>query len=148
MSQSVEYTAQINKDGHFPRQTREAIASLLGKLRGKQVSVKIAPFVKKRSSPQNAFWWGVVIPIIRQMFLDAGNAVSAEETHKFLVLHVWKHTKVLQLPDGEIIEVPNTSTNLSTTKWEEKITITRAWASEFDVIIPVPNEITGVPEIH
>lgn len=144
-AKGIEYTCRVTPDGRLPGATRQALAGILSGLAGKQVQVRVKPFKKKRSQPQNAFYFGVVVPLVRQMFTDAGNSISLDETHEFIKEHVWKHLKQVTLPDGEVMEVPDTSTNLCTMDWEVNIEKTRAWAAQFGLEIPFPNEGAYAP---
>jgi hypothetical protein len=72
------------------------------------------------------------------MFLERGQNLSNDEVHDALVAGVWKHTKVVTMPDGSQLEMRETSTNLTTKEWAEKMELTMAWAAQHGVVIPAP----------
>jgi hypothetical protein len=93
---------------------------------------------RKRSKNQNDYWWAVVIPAVKAMFLERGQNLSNDEVHEALVAGVWMHTKVVTMPDGSQLEMRDTSTNLTTKEWAEKMELTMAWAAQHGVVIPAP----------
>lgn len=93
---------------------------------------------RKRSKNQNDYYWSTVVPAIKGLFLDIGQNLSNDEVHEIIVGTIWKHTKVVILPDGCMVEMRETSTNLTTKEWSEKIELTMAWASQHGVVIPAP----------
>lgn len=138
-AQSIEFIGTV-ESGHLPEAIRQNIAASIRASEGKKIIVSLRPFTKRRSCQQNAFYWGVAVPLIRQMFFDAGTVCSAEEIHLFLKQYVGKITKEITKPDGEICSVPAESKKLTTAEWEDYLTAIRAWAAEFGCIIPMPNE--------
>lgn len=135
-----EFVVDVNKEGRISDMARKTIADLIAKVPGRKIKITIALYKKSRSNNQNAFYWGCVVPLIKNMFTEAGNNVTDVQVHLFLKMHVGGLTKKVVLPDGEVISVVDTSTKLTTTEWEIYITKIRAWSSEFDLIIPFPNE--------
>jgi len=110
----------------------------------KDLTLKISLEVlrKKRSLPQNAYYWGVVVPYYKKWFEDTqGTILSAEETHNILKVAVGKMVRVVTLPNGNVYETVDTSTKLNTAQWEVYMSQCRMFASQFcDMIIPLPNE--------
>lgn len=127
-------------NGHLPPVTQKQIDNICARMEGRKLALSIREHKLKRSLQQNAFHFGVVVPMVRQMFLDEGNNITQDETHAFIKQHVWRHVKHIRLPDGQLMEVPETSTKLTTSEWEQNIEKTRAWAAEFGLEIPLPNE--------
>jgi hypothetical protein len=81
---------------------------------------------RQRSSQQNRFYHGVVIPHFQEAFLKHGHILSAEETHKWI---------------KQRFGIEST-TKLSTLDWEEFLIKLQAYASNiFGIQIPDPNEI-------
>jgi hypothetical protein len=113
---------------------------------GKQVRIVLSWSLKKRSIKQNAFWFGPVIQCVRDWLRDQGYNLDANETHEYLIRHVWKYTDVMMI-EGVPFERRLSSTKLSTGEWERMIEITRQWAAERGFILPMPNEdsIKGEP---
>jgi hypothetical protein len=130
----------LYKDGKFTNEaTRALIASRLKDADGKIVTMQIEEFKPKRSSNQNRFWFGVVIPLVRSWFLEHGYNFDAEEVHDYIVRRVWKHTEVVNL-DDEPYERRLSSTKLEKPEWEKMVDLTRVWGAERGLQIPFPKE--------
>lgn len=128
------------EQGHISEGCRKSIAAALKSLEGKFTKITIEEKKKNRSLSQNAFYWGVVIPAIVNMFNEYGNNVDAEQVHEFLKAEVGKLNQKVILPDGEIKTISGSSAILQTLEFEEYLTKIRAWAAEWGVLLPFPNE--------
>lgn len=106
---------------------------------GKDVVVKIERKYKKRSNPQNRFYHGVVVQEVKLGFLNVGYDMKADEVHHFLK----QKFNILQIPGvgGEVIEVPGSTTDMTTVQFMEYVERIAQWAAEYlGVVIPAPNE--------
>lgn len=130
----------VTKDGKPPNEIINAMRNRWRDLSGKHVNWTLREVVKKRSNNQNDFWWGVCIPIIQSAFAERGEVITPSEAHDIVVSCVWKLTKIVNMPNGEKCESRRSSTELTTSEWEEKIELTRAYFSQYNIIIPFPNE--------
>lgn len=137
--QSLEFSGQVT-DGKLPKAVSERIAAVIRQFDGKRVVVTVKEQKRRRSLNQNAFYWGVVVQMVTQMFRDAGNYVDPEDVHDFLKLRVGKLTQVFVSPDGKVIKSIGSTTKLSTQEFEVYLERIRAWAAEFGLVIPLPNE--------
>lgn len=133
-------TAQVQDNGHLPDASRLAIQKVLGNLVGKRCTIEIKVTKKKRSARQNAFYWGVVIPMVAGLFAHHGSAASQEFVHRYLKGEVAGMKKQVITPDGEVTWDVDTSTKLSTAEWEDYIETIRAWAAVYGLQIPLPKE--------
>ena len=99
-------------------------------LEGKYVHVTVKKRQKKRSNPQNSFYWGVVIHILCDT-----TGYSDDEMHNAL--------KMLFLQDRtRKIPTLRSTAHLSTVEFEEYLEKIRVWAaSELNCSIPLPNEV-------
>lgn len=81
---------------------------------------------KQRSSQQNRYYHGVIVPVYRKVFIGLGHTVSNKEVHSWI---------------KQRFQIEST-TKLSTTEWEEFIIKLQAYASNIlGVQIPDPNEV-------
>ena len=112
----------------------------VAELDGKRVSVSIAEVKPKRSRNQNAYYWGVVVEAVTQMFRDAGNYVDADDVHDYLKMRVGKLAQVIVTPDGEVTKSLGSTSKLSKPEFEVYVEKIRAWAAEYGCTIPLPNE--------
>lgn len=105
---------------------------------GKDIEIVIRK-AGKRSNSSNKFYWGAVIPIVKQGLKDMGIILSTERVHdllklKFLKIEVADH-------NGEVIEMIRGSSELNTEEFSSFIEQIKQWASEYlGVVIPEPNE--------
>jgi hypothetical protein len=86
---------------------------------------------KGRSSRQNKYYWGIVVPMIaKEVGYDFN--IEVHEALKFMFL---KQTK------NGLTSLRSTS-DLKTTEFEDYTSQCRKWASEFlNLYIPLPNEV-------
>ncbi len=128
------------KNGKLPRLTTEGIVAALRKLEGCTAEVTVKKWVKRRSGNQNRYYWSVVVRMVTEMFREAGNYVDDEEVHEFLKLRVGKLSQNVVDPHGEVYKTLGSTTKLSTTEFEAYMMKIKAWAAEFGLQIPEPNE--------
>lgn len=106
-----------------------------------RVKIEVSKLYKKRSNPQNAYYWGVIVEIWRQIILaEWGEHWSTQEVHEFLKYNFNAEDKVNE-STGEILKVGKSTTKNTTTEQEEYHLICREKAFEmFNTTIPEPNE--------
>lgn len=127
-------------DGRIPASVWERLGETVSRLPGKRFIITLKEQKRKRSVNQNAYYWGVVVAAITQMFRDAGNYVDGEDVHEFLKLRVAKLSRMIVTPDGEVHKSLGSTTKLSTMEFEVYLERVRAWAAEYGCVIPLPNE--------
>lgn len=133
------YTATIT-NGRLPGIIAQQIAHDIGNLDGRKVSITLKEYKRKRSLNQNNYYWGVVVQRVLVMFRENGNIVDAEQVHDFLRAHVARMVTPVVLPDGEVKNVLRSTASLTTAEFEDYMEQIRAWAAQFNMIIPQPNE--------
>lgn len=141
MPNVLEYSCVVT-GGRIPVEVSKAVATALRNIEGKRVIVSLREHKRKRSNNQNRYYWGVVIPLVLEMFTDAGNDTTAEEVHEFLKEYVGGSTfvRLLVTPDLKRRSVVRSSTTLTTDEWESFMEMVRAWAATMGCQIPLPNE--------
>ena len=81
---------------------------------------------RQRSSQQNRYYHGVIVPEYRKVFIGLGHKVTTKEVHSWI---------------KQRFQIEST-TKLSTIEWEEFIIKLQAYASNiFGIQIPDPNEV-------
>lgn len=96
------------------------------------------PFIKQRSTPQNKYYWSVVVGL-----LSEHTGFTREEMHEVLKRKFLSEIKMLPLKNKtwQEAEYSRSSTDLDTKSFEEFLCQVRVWASaELGVWIPSPNE--------
>lgn len=110
---------------------------------GKDIRITIERKRKQRSMSQNAYYFGVVVPLVQAMLVDYGNDVDPEETHAFLKEHVGKLVSAIADKDGKRIAIVKSSATLSTVEWEAYMERIKRWAAENGTFIPDPGRQFG-----
>jgi hypothetical protein len=120
---------------------RKLIIDVLKSFEGKEIDITIQKHRKKRSTPQNRFYWGCIVPIWKDILKNEwGEIHTSESTHEFLKMNFGYNEKVNE-ETGEIFRTPRSTTENTTTEMEEYHQVLRDKAFElFGVIIPLPNE--------
>ena len=135
-----QYASEVTASGNLSPHIRDEISRLLKSLSGKRVVIKIALWRNTRSNKQNKFYYGVVIPLVKAMFVGAGNVVSEEDVHEFLKNRVGKLSKLVTDPNGEVHSIPRSSADLDTIEFETWMTQIRAWGADYGLEIPMPTQ--------
>lgn len=137
---SIEIDTRIS-EGQF-RINKDLIRNAIKQFEGKEIKIVFKRKYKKRSNNENAFYWGVWIPILQRAILDTwGEIRDANDVHEIIKLNCNYEEKINE-DTGSFIRVPRSSTELNTYEWEfefkQKI---RQFALEFfNVTLPEPNE--------
>jgi len=107
---------------------------------GKDITITIERKRRKRSLMQNAYYFGVVLPLVQSGLNDAGYKVSKESTHEFLKATFFKQELVNE-QTGEILQTVGSTSQMSTVQMMEYFAEITQWAAEFlNVQIPEPGE--------
>lgn len=130
------------ENGNLKR-NRKLIKDAISTFENKTVSITIQKFRKSRSNNQNAYFWGVVVPLVQQGLIDATAEVrDAQSIYQQILLPMFAPTRDITNRDtGEVISERMTSSELSTVEFMEFIQEIQKWAAEFlGITIPDPNE--------
>lgn len=119
---------------------REAIRKLFAELKDGTYLIKIATR-RRRSLPQNAYYWGVVVDMVKDGLIDAGfRDVDAEDAHELLKSKFLKK-QVFSEQTGEVMDFYRSTAELTTFEFSEYIEKVAQWAAEYlGIAIPLPNE--------
>lgn len=137
----LRYIARVNDEGTLMVQGKARMQKELREtLEGKWVVLTIEKKRKKRTSQQNRYYWGVLIPVARDAFVDAGNwGVTEQEVHEFFKDRFLKNGKEMMMPDGELIKMKPTTTTLTVGEEMEYMEeIIKFLAEYFNVVVPDP----------
>lgn len=95
---------------------------------------------KKRSLSQNAYYWGVVVPLVKKGLNDVGYRMTTEITHDYLKTN-FNIIEIANEINGEIISFIGSTTEMSTSQMMDYFAKITQWAAEYlGVQIPEPNE--------
>lgn len=128
------------KNGSLTR-NRNLIKDAIATFEGKQIVIKIEKFKKKRSTQQNRFYYGVIIPIVQNCLKEAGHVMTTESTHDLIKLKFLKETLFVNETTGEVIERIKSTTELSTSQFMDLLAEINNFTFEyFGVSLPSPND--------
>ena len=135
----VEITTSI-QNGLFKR-NRNIVLDAIKSFNGFDVVLTIAKAKKKRSNNQNAYYWGLLIPLTQNAIkTEWGEIWSKEKTHEFYKLH-FNYVEKVNETTSEVIKIPKSTTDNTTTQQEEYHAQIREFLKDwFNVTAPLPNE--------
>lgn len=94
----------------------------------------------KRSNQQNKYYWGVVVPLVKQGLIDLGYNVDTESTHDFIKSE-FNYKEIVNENTGEVKKIPNTTTQLNKSEFSEMIERIKIFSAEwFGIYIPDAGE--------
>jgi hypothetical protein len=101
----------------------------------------IVKFGSKRSTRQNAYYWGVIVELIRLAINEAnGENFTKDDIHVFLKNRFIEGVEIAN-NEGEVIIIKKSTADNTKTMQEEYHDLCRKFAREFlNVEIPLPNE--------
>ncbi len=107
---------------------------------GMDIEITVQRKRRRRSLLQNAYYHGVVVPIVQQGLLDAGYKVGREQVHDFLKATFHK-CELVNEATGEVLQTVGSTTGMSTLQMMEYFQAITLWAAEYlNVQIPEPGE--------
>jgi hypothetical protein len=128
------------KNGTLTRNTN-LIKDAIATFEGKQIVIKIEKAKKKRSTQQNRFYHGIIIPIVQNCLKEAGHIMTNESTHDLIKLKFLKEALFVNEETGEVIERIKSTTELSTSQFMELLAEINNFTFEyFGVSLPSPND--------
>jgi hypothetical protein len=123
------------------KQNRTRIQDAIKCFEGKEITLTIKRKRKTRSNPQNAYYWGLLIPLMVGAVKNEWAEVwSNEKAHEFFKMHFLFYEKVNE-DTGEIVKLPKSTTENTTVEMEEYHSQIREFLFDwFNVTAPLPNE--------
>ena len=137
----ISITSNV-KNGKLNRNISLIKKSILS-FEGKTINITIERSRKKRSNSQNAYYWGVMLPIVQNGLYDAtGETRDLNSIHYQILLPLFApQREIVNKESGEVINEKMTSSEMTTTDFMEYINEVQKWSAEFlNVDIPDPNE--------
>ena len=95
----------------------------------------------RRSVLQNAYYWAVVVKEIQVRFRELGHDVEDGDVHEYLKCRF--HAERIVTDQGELLELPKSTTEMNKDEFSEYIERIREWAaSTLEITIPDPGQQT------
>ena len=145
---NLRYSGKVSEAGEIslPKRMRKEIAQMFA---GKPIEIIVKRKRKQRSTEQNAYYWGVVVPIVLGGFIELGNDLQEGNPEHHDLVHEFLKTKFLtnglDIVDaaGEVHKTGNSTKRLTTSEMMDYIAQVQRWSAEYlNVTIPDPNEQT------
>lgn len=137
MKKKIELKGAVMQGGKISKQNAAILNSFLKSHEGSIVTITINAG-KRRSNPQNRYYWGFVVPFVQQLFSQVGHDLTMNEVHEFLKKEF--NAKELEV-DGHFLSVPGSSAELNTEEFASYIEKINLFTSNlFGVPVPEPNE--------
>lgn len=123
------------------KRNKNLVIDAINHYEGKEIVLTIDRAKKKRSNPQNAYYWGLLIPITMAAIKDEwGEVWTKEVTHDFYKMK-FLFTERVNEDTGEVLRIPKSTTENTTTAQEDYHAEIRIFLKEwFNVDCPLPNE--------
>ena len=98
--------------------------------------------MRRRSVPQNAYYWGVVVPMVRKGLYEAGfDAVRTNDDAHEIIKHIHLKKRIVSKQTGEVIDTARSTTELSMPEFNEFLEHVCRWAVEYlGIVIPSPHQ--------
>lgn len=115
--------------------SKQSLFDVLKMMKGTKL-IKIEKYSKKRSSPQNRYYYGVVLK-----YLSETTGFSVSEMHEVLKAKFLPYERANRA-NGQVVQFGRSTTELNTLQYEGFLEQVRIWAiNELDCYIPLPNEV-------
>jgi len=123
------------------KRNRTLITDAIKSFEGKEILITFEKPKNKRSNSQNSYLWAVLYPITQQAIKNEwGEIWNIEKVHEFYKIQFNVIEKVNE-DTGQIIKLPKSTTENTTTQQEEYHLQIREFLQEwFNITAPLPNE--------
>jgi NinB protein len=123
------------------KQNRNLFIDAIKSFEGKGIVITIEKRKNKRSNPQNAFFHGIVLPLVYNGLKELGHTMPLADVKDLLKLKFLKVPIFANEETGEITEKIKNTSELTTTEFMEFVSEIQRWSIEnLGVNIPDPNE--------
>jgi hypothetical protein len=138
--EKLELYGSIDDKGALSIHNRQRLLEWARQYPGKKVVIKFERKGSKRSSPQNRYYWGIVIKEITLRLRELGHQwITDEDVHDMMKLK-FNYEQIVS-EQGEVLELPKSTSTLTKTQFAEYVDNIRMWASGFlSISIPDPNQ--------
>lgn len=126
----------ILPDGKLPHGIKDTLARLIPSMAGKKVNLSLIEAKEKRSLDQNSYYWGVIVPHVRQVRFDMGDPLSPEKVHEDLLVDYAPLVDAKTLT-GKSYKRPMRSKEMSVDQMAQYITAISAVMAQFGNPIPL-----------
>jgi hypothetical protein len=139
LKKMLQLGGTISADGKLSVYDQQKLNEWRMKHAGCNIVLTVKVKRKDRSTPQNAYYWGVVVPIVMDAINKYGNEYDAMDTHEFLKGRF--NTKAVDVNEGYSLQIPQSTASLDTKEFGSYVGQIQQFASMvLGVYVPSPNE--------
>ena len=135
MTQEMFETGGRIEGGRLKLEGREVFAQTIARFDDGPVTLRVTVGKKTRSLQQNAYWWGVVIPLFMETC-----GYEKQEMHDALALHLLP-VEIVDIKTGEVRVVPGHTSKLTVQEFNDLIERVQRLGAEMQIYVPDPNEV-------
>lgn len=141
----LRYHGFVANDGRLNLYNRKGFGAAIAKhFKDAEVTLTIEKKQTERTMQQNRYYWGVIIPLVRDALKDAGYRATKDTAHR-LIKHLFVQEELVNEQTGELITFTGSTSSLSKDEFMVLIDHIQQWAAEeFGLVIPDPNEQTEI----
>ncbi len=134
-----DFGGHIDNNNKLTVYKQPVLAEWIKKNSGKDIVLSVKVKRKQRSTPQNGYYWSVVVPMVTEAINSYGNEYSNDDTHEYLKSRF--NSKDVEVGDGNYLQLPMSTSGLDTAEFAGYIDQIQQFASMvLGVYIPSPNE--------
>lgn len=141
------FTGTITK-GKIKLHNRDLFDIYVGSLPDGDIKMTVSQKHRTRSTPQNAYYWGVVIPIlcneIGYTHEELHEALKWKFLRKHLEMSEEQKSKFINEESLEKLPTVRSTATLTTVEYEEYLEQIKQWAAiDLNIVIPNPNDVAN-----
>ena len=127
---------QVRNDGTLT--SAKTIRNAIDTYRGKTLAITFDEPKKVRSNEQNAYFHGVVIPLVTERINDLGTFITQSKVKDMLKAEFLLYEIEI---NGDSIKMVKGTSELSTKEFKDFVENIQIWAADvLDLVVPDPNE--------
>ncbi len=135
----IELYGRVDGFGKISLYQRDALTKWAQNNSDSQIVLSVVTKWKRRSNNQNAYYWGVIISMVKEAMNSHGNDFDSQEVHEFLKKEFNYEEK--QIGEGYFIKMPRSTIRLTTCEFSiYKDRIQEFAYTVLGIYIPDPNE--------
>lgn len=136
MKDVIEFNGKVNENGILHVFNRKVFDEAVKRFAGKDIEITVKKKKSVRSSQQNRYYFGIVIPVLQNGLNEVGYDMNKQDVHEFIKAN-FCYNEIVNKETGEIFRVTKSTTRLNKSEFSEMIEKIKIFASEYlNVLIP------------
>jgi hypothetical protein len=141
----LRYHGFVARDGQMSLYNRKGFGNEVAQhFKDSEITLTVEKKQTERTVQQNRYYWGVIIPLVRNALREAGYRATKDTAHR-LIKHLFVQDELINEQTGELISFTGSTSTLSKEEFMVLIARIQQWAAEeFGIAIPDPHEQTEI----